>query len=152
MSRVTPNVTFHLHCHFHHFPSHAYLFVSSLSRFFALGGILCPLQLGNFLEIFGKFCFARNFLCPPFQQFLAIFGSFLFARNFLCPLISQFLAILGGSRFARNFCALLFSAIFGNFWRFRFRAQFFVPSSHLLPLLMSAVTPFSLSFPKSRFW
>ncbi len=24
-----PNVTFHLHCHFHHFPSHAYLFVSS---------------------------------------------------------------------------------------------------------------------------
>jgi hypothetical protein len=51
-------------------------------------GIYCPLQLGDFLEIFGdfwNFCFARNFLCPSFQQFWQ-FAKVFISRVIICAL------------------------------------------------------------------
>jgi hypothetical protein len=179
MSRFTPNVTFHLNFHRHHFPSHTYflscpesrpmlLFISTATfiisqvtltylflRYckFLLGGVFyVPSNSAIFWRFFGSFV-SRVFFCAlrfsNLWQFLEVF----FSCVIFCALqFCNFWQFWGGIVLRVIFCALLFSAIFGNFWRFCFRAQFFVPSSHLLPLLMSAVTPFSLSFPESRFW
>ncbi len=81
---------------------------------FTLGGIFCPLQLGNFLAILQIFAWGGNFCPLQLGVFLAIPQIFAW-WGIYCPLqLGDFLEIFGSFVSRVIFCAHHFS----DFWRF----------------------------------